>query len=106
MRNEKKIAFQQRQIEELKKQVDDLTKENIALSSQLEANKTSILLREKALEDKEAQLDETKSVYERTIEEVRALQNKYNQCIKDAQKARDKYVTEMKQQLKRISRQK
>lgn len=105
MRNEKKIAFQQRQIEELKQKVDDLTKENTTLSYQLEASKTSITLREKALEDKEAQLEETKKVYDRTITEIRALQSVYTQCINDAKKAKDDYVAEMRRQLKRISRQ-
>ncbi len=105
MWNEKKIAFQQRKIEELTKEVEDLKQENLALNTQLNENKNEVLLREKVLYDKEVQLDETRKVYESTIAELRLLQSKYNQCINDAKKAKEKYIAEMQKQLKRIRNQ-
>lgn len=105
MWNEKKIAFQQRKIEELTKEIESLRQENLILSTQLNENKNEVLLRKKALDDKEAQLDETRKVYESTIVELRMLQSKYNQCIKDAKKAKEKYIAEIQKQLKKIRNQ-
>lgn len=106
MRNEKKVIYLTQRVAELEKENFSLKQENQALSTQLDENKTSILLRQKAIEEKEAQIDETKKVYERTIVELRKIKADYEKAIKISKESNKKYETEIAALLKRLRKQK
>lgn len=69
-------------------------------------NKTDILLREKVLDEKEKQLDETIQEYRKLISEVKDLKRKYLDAIKGVYDIKSKYDKEMETQLQRIRKQK
>lgn len=70
------------------------------------ANKTDILLREKILDEKEKQLDETIQEYRQLILETKELKQKYLDAVKGVNEITAKYEKEMKAQLQRIRKQK
>jgi chromosome segregation ATPase len=106
MRNEKRVQFQAREIDRLNQKVKELEQENNALNSQLDINKSAILLREKALEEKERQLDEVKVEYETLIAEVKKLRENYRQVISKDVGTRKEMTAKMQRELKRIRKQK
>ncbi len=69
-------------------------------------NKTEILLREKVLDEKEKQLDETIQEYRKLISEVKDLKQKYLDAVKGVNEIKSKYEKEMETQLQRIRKQK
>lgn len=70
------------------------------------ANKTYILLREKILDEKEKQLDETMQEYRELILEVKELRKKYIDAVNGVNEIKAKYEKEMEAQLQRIRNQK
>lgn len=106
MRNEKRVQFQAREIDRLNQKVKELEQENNALNSQLDINKSAILLREKALVEKERQLDEVKVEYETLIAEVKKLRENYRQVISKDVGTRKEMTAKMQRELKRIRKQK
>lgn len=70
------------------------------------ANKTDILLREKVLDEKEKQLDETMQEYRELILEVKELRQKYIDAVNGVNEIKVKYEKEMEAQLQRIRNQK
>lgn len=106
MRNEKKMKFQAQEIDRLNQRLKELEQENNALNSQLDANKSAILLREQALEEKERQLDEVKVEYETLIAEVKKLRENYRQTIDTDLRNRKDLTSKMQRELKRIKKQK
>lgn len=70
------------------------------------ANKTDILLREKVLDEKEKQLDETIQEYKELISELKELKQKYLEAVKGVNEIKLKYAKEMETQLQRIRKQK
>ena len=105
MRNEKKVIYLTRCIEELKKENLTLKQENQALSAQLKKNKTSILLRQQALDEKEKQIDATKKTYERIINELKKRKDNYEKATKIAKKSKKIYEAETSVLLKRLRKQ-
>lgn len=69
-------------------------------------NKNTILLREKILDEKEKQIDETMAEYRELISEVKELKQKYQEAIKGVNEIKAKYKKEMEIQLQRIKMQK
>ena len=69
-------------------------------------NKTDILLRERILDEKEKQLDETIQEYRQLILETKELKQKYLDAVKGVNEIKAKYEKEMKAQLQRIRKQK
>lgn len=70
------------------------------------ANKTTILLREKILDEKEKQLEETMAEYRELIAEVKELKQKYIDAVNGANEIKAKYEKEMEAQLQHIRKQK
>lgn len=69
-------------------------------------NKTAILLREKVLDEKEKQLNETMAEYRQLISEAKELKEKYIAAVNGVNEIKAKYEKEMESQLKRIKNQK
>lgn len=106
MRNEKKVIYLTQRVAELEKENLALKQENQTLSTQLDENKTSILLRQNVLDEKEKQIDDTKQVYERTVAELRKAKADYEKAIKIAKETKKKYEAEIAGLLKRLRKQK
>lgn len=106
MRNEKRMQYQVREIERLTKKVKDLEQENKALNSQIDINKSAILLREQALDEKERQLNETRDEYEALIVEVKQMREGYKKAIEEDLEIRKKLNADLQKELKKIRRQK
>lgn len=106
MRNEKRMQYQVREIERLTKKVKDLEQENKALNSQIDINKSAILLREQALDEKERQLNETRDEYEALIVEVKQMREGYKKAIEEDLETRKKLNADLQKELKKIRRQK
>ena len=68
-------------------------------------NKTTILLREQILYEKEKQLEETMTEYRELISEVKELKQKYIDAVNGVNEIKAKYKKEMKEQLQRIKMQ-
>lgn len=105
MRNEKKVTYLTQRVTELEKENSALKQENQTISTQLEENKTSILLRQKALDEKEKQIEDTQQVYVRTITELKKVKADYEKAIKIAKEAKKKYDAETKNLLGRLRKQ-
>lgn len=69
------------------------------------ANKTTILLREQILDEKEKQLEETMAEYSELISEVKELKQKYIDAVNGVNEIKAKYKKEMEEQLQRIKMQ-
>ena len=69
-------------------------------------NKTTILLRDKILDEKEKQLEETMAEYRKLIAEVKELKQKYTDAVNGVNEIKAKYEKEMESQLQRIRKQK
>lgn len=68
-------------------------------------NKTTILLREKILDEKEKQLEETMAEYRELMAEVKELKQKYIDAVNGVNEIKVKYEKEMETQLQRIKNQ-
>lgn len=69
-------------------------------------NKNNILLREKVLDEKEKQLNETMTEYRELISEVKELKQKYIDAVNGVNEIKAKYEKEIEIQLQRIKNQK
>lgn len=84
----------------------ELEQEVTTLNSQLNINKSAILLREQALEEKERQLDEIIAEYKSLITELKQLRESYHKTIKDDKTTIKEMTSKMQQEIKRIRKQK
>lgn len=106
MRNEKKLMYLQKQNADLIKQIDELKKENFALTSQFEVNKTTILSKEKLLDEKIVLSEEAKRNYDAIVLELQKVKEKYQIAVEEAIEAKERYISKTIQKLKQINHKK
>lgn len=101
MKNRAKIAYLNGCIKRLKEENAALKQESRTLLIKLEENKTAVLLRQRVLDEKEAEIDKTKNEYDKIIAESKKIRANYEKAIKTVKK----YETEIMALLKRLRKQ-
>ena len=106
MRKEKQIEYLKKRIETLENIISDLQSRNEALTTQTEREKRDIASKIKLLAEREKQIDDLRETYESLIDELKEMRSAYNKAIQTAIDIRNEYSGKMRQQLKRIRKEK
>lgn len=105
MKNKKKVEFLTQRVTELEKENFALRNENHALSAQLDANKRVILLKQKSLDKKEKQIDDTRKNYENCVIKLKKAEKDYKEATRLVAKTKKKYDDQFSDLLKRLNKQ-
>lgn len=106
MRKEKQIEYLKKRIKTLESIISDLQSRNETLTNQAEREKRDIASKIDLLSEREKQIDDMRETYESLIDELKEMRSAYNKAIQTAIDIRNEYSVKMKQQLKRIRKEK
>ena len=102
MRNEKKIAYQDKYISELEQQVKSLESEIKSMEKDIDYYKAIIISKDKTLEALQFKTAKYKESYDAEMQEIFELKSNLESAIRDAKSSREKYEKETKALIDRI----
>lgn len=105
MRNEKKLAYQEKMIQDLEEKVKGLEQENKALELENTSLKNINEVNCDTIEKLKAEQSEIQKEYNDGLIEIRELRRKYEEVIKSALCTQKEYENKMQVLLKKLRKQ-
>lgn len=106
MRNEKKLAYQQKQIRRLEEQINSLKQENKILEQENISLQRINNTYEQTIKDLQIEHDQTIKKYSDGLEEINEIKSQYKLAIKSANLLKKEYVDKMQVLLQQVHKQK